>query len=295
MTTIHHRTCHLCEASCGVRIEVDAGGTITDLRGDPDDPFSRGYVCPKVMGLVDVHADPDRLTTPLRRRGSNWEPIDWDEVFELVAGRLREIQLRQGKDAISVYQGNPTAHNLGLLTYGQLFLRRLGTRNLYSATSADQLPHMLSSLLMFGNQVLLPVPDLDRTDYFLVLGANPVVSNGSLMTAPDVKRRLTALRARGGTLVVVDPRRSETARLADRHLFIRPGTDALFLLGLLHTLYGEDLARPGRLRSALRGEEELRQLAADFAPERIEPATGIAASDVRAIARELAAAPSAAV
>ena len=295
MTTIHHRTCHLCEASCGVRVEVDAGGTITDLRGDPDDPFSLGYVCPKVMGLVDVHADPDRLTTPLKRRGSDWELIGWDEAFELVAGRLREIRRRHGKDAIAAYQGNPTAHNLGLLTYGQLFLRRLGTRNLYSATSADQLPHMLSSLLMFGNQILLPVPDLDRTDYFLVLGANPVVSNGSLMTAPDVKRRLTALRARGGRLVVVDPRKSETARLADRHLFIRPGTDALFLLGLLHTLYGEGLARPGRLRSALRGEEELRRLAADFAPERIESATGIAASEVRAIARELAAAPSAAV
>lgn len=295
MTTVHHRTCHLCEASCGVRITLDAAGAIADVRGDEEDPFSRGYVCPKVMGLVDVHQDPDRLTTPVRRRGSDWQPIGWDEAFELVAGRLREIRRRHGKDAIAVYQGNPTAHNLGLLTYGQLFLRRLGTRNLYSATSADQLPHMLSSLLMFGNQLLLPVPDLDRTDYFLVLGANPLVSNGSLMTAPDVKRRLADLRARGGRLVVVDPRRTETARLADRHLFIRPGTDALFLLGLLHTLYGEDLARPGRLHSALRGEEELRRLAADFAPERTATATGIPAGEVRAIARELAAAPTAAV
>ena len=295
MTTTHHRTCHLCEASCGVRIEVDDAGAITDLRGDELDPFSRGYVCPKVMGLVDVHADPDRLTTPVRRRGSDWEPIGWDEAFDLVAGRLREIRRAHGPDAIAAYQGNPTAHNLGLLTYGQLFLRRLGTKNLYSATSADQLPHMLSSLLMFGNQVLLPVPDLDRTDYFLVLGANPLVSNGSLMTAPDVKRRLAALRARGGRLVVVDPRKSETARLADRHHFIRPGTDALFLLGLLHTLYGEELARPGRLRSSLRGEDELRRLAAEYAPERTERATGIPAAEVRAIARELAAAPTAAV
>ena len=295
MTTTHHRTCHLCEASCGVRVELDDAGRITDLRGDEEDPFSRGYVCPKVMGLVDVHTDPDRLTTPVRRRGTEWEPIGWDEAFDLVATRLREIRRRHGPDAIAVYQGNPTAHNLGLLTYGQLFLRRLGTRNLYSATSADQLPHMLSSLLMFGNQVLLPVPDLDRTHYFLVLGANPVVSNGSLMTAPDVKRRLADLRARGGTLVVVDPRRTETARLADRHHFIRPGTDALFLLGLLHTLYGEGLARPGRLRSALRGEDQLRRLAAEYAPERSERATGIPAAEVRAIARELAAAPSAAV
>ena len=295
VTTIHHRTCHLCEASCGVRMTIDDAGVITDVRGDEEDPFSRGYVCPKVMGLVDVHQDPDRLTTPVRRRGSDWEPIGWDEAFDLVASRLRAIRRAHGADAVAVYQGNPTAHNLGLLTYGQLFLRRLGTRNLYSATSADQLPHMLSSLLMFGNQLLLPVPDIDRTDYFLVLGANPVVSNGSLMTAPDVKRRITALRARGGTLVVVDPRKSETARLADRHLFIRPGTDALFLFGLLHTLYGEGLARPGRLASSLRGEEELRRLAAEFAPERSERATGIPAAEVRAIARELAAAPTAAV
>jgi anaerobic selenocysteine-containing dehydrogenase len=295
VTTIHHRTCHLCEASCGIRMEVDAAGAIRDLRGDEEDPFSRGYVCPKVMGLVDVHTDPDRLTTPVRRRGGDWEPIGWEEAFDLVASRLREIRRRHGKDAVAVYQGNPTAHNLGLLTYGQLFLRRLGTRNLYSATSADQLPHMLSSLLMFGNQLLLPVPDLDRTDYFLVLGANPVVSNGSIMTAPDVKRRLTDLRKRGGRLVVVDPRRTETARLADRHHFIRPGADSLFLLGLLHTLYEENLARPGRLRAALRGEDELRRLAGDFAPERTASATGIAAGDVRTIARELAAAPTAVV
>ena len=295
MTTTHHRTCHLCEASCGIRVEVDDAGAITDLRGDEEDPFSRGYVCPKVMGLVDVHADPDRLTTPVRRRGSDWEPIGWDEAFDLVAGRLREIRQRHGADAVAVYQGNPTAHNLGLLTYGQLFLRRLGSKNLYSATSADQLPHMLSSLLMFGNQILLPVPDIDRTDYFLVLGANPLVSNGSLMTAPDVKRRIAALRARGGRLVVVDPRKTETARHADRHHFIRPGTDALFLLGLLHTLYGEDLARPGRLRSSLRGEDQLRRLAAEYAPERTERATGIPSAEVRAIARDLAAAPTAAV
>ncbi len=280
-----------------MRITTDAGGDITDLRGDEEDPFSRGYVCPKVMGLLDVHRDPDRLRTPLvrRERGGDLEPVGWDEAFDLVAARLRAIRREHGKDAIAVYQGNPTAHNFGLLTFGQIFLRRLGTRNLYSATSADQLPHMLSSLLMFGHQLLLPVPDLDRTHYLLVIGANPAVSNGSLMTAPDIRRRFGELRARGGQIVVLDPRRTETARLADRHVFIRPGSDALLLFGLLHVLYAEGLARPGRLAALADGEAEVRRLAGTFTPERVAGPTGVPADEIRRIARELAAAPSAAV
>ena len=295
---IHHRCCHLCEASCGVRITTESG-RITDLRGDPDDPFSRGYICPKATALIDIHDDPDRLRTPVRRvreaGGDRWEPLGWDEAFDLVASRLRAVQREHGPDAVAVYQGNPTAHNLGLLTYGQLLLRRLGTRQLYSATSADQLPHMLSSLLMFGHQLLLPVPDVDRTDYFLVLGANPVVSNGSLMTAPDMKRRIAALRARGGRLVVLDPRRSETARLADQHVFIRPGGDAPLLLALLHALFEGDLVRPGRLAAHLAGLDRVRELAAQFPAERVQAATGVAPDTVRQIARDLAAADSAAV
>jgi anaerobic selenocysteine-containing dehydrogenase len=294
---VHYQGCHLCEASCGIRITVDERGAISDVRGDPDDPFSRGYVCPKVMGLVDVHQDPDRLRTPLARRakGAPLEPIGWDEAFDLVGSRIRAIRREHGADSLAVYQGNPTAHNFGLLTYGQIFMRRLGTKNLYSATSADQLPHMLSSLLMFGHQLLLPVPDVDRTKYLLVIGANPAVSNGSLMTAPDLKRRLAELRGRGGRIVVVDPRRTETARLADRHLFIRPGTDALFLFGVLHTIHAESLARPGRLAGLADGEAEVRSLAAEFSPERVAGPTGIAADEIRRIAREIAGAESAAV
>jgi anaerobic selenocysteine-containing dehydrogenase len=294
---IHHQGCHLCEASCGIRITLDDAGAITDVRGDEEDPFSRGYVCPKVMGLVDVHGDPDRLRTPLARRtrGGPLEPVGWDEAFDLVAARLQAIRREHGPDAIAVYQGNPTAHNFGLLTFGQLFMRRLGTKNLYSATSADQLPHMLSSLLMFGHQLLLPVPDLDRTHYLLVLGANPAVSNGSLMTAPNIKRRFAELRARGGQVVVVDPRRTETARLADRHVFIRPGTDALFLLGLLHVLHAEKLWRPGRLAALATGEDEVRRLVVQFPPERVAAAAGVPAEEIRRIARELAAAESGSV
>jgi anaerobic selenocysteine-containing dehydrogenase len=293
---VHHQCCHLCEASCGIRITTDAAGDITDVRGDDEDPFSRGYVCPKVMGLVDVHRDPDRLRTPLvkRDRAAAFEPIGWDEAFDLVASRLRAIRREHGPDAIAAYQGNPTAHNFGLLTFGQLFLRRLGTKNLYSATSADQLPHMLSSLLMFGHQLLLPVPDIERTDYLLVVGGNPAVSNGSLMTAPDIRRRFAELRARGGRIVVVDPRRTETAGLADRHIFIRPGTDALLLLGVLHTLHAEGLARPGRLAALADGEEAVRRAAAEFPPERVAGPTGVPAGEIRRLARELADAPTAA-
>jgi anaerobic selenocysteine-containing dehydrogenase len=289
MRATHYRSCTLCEATCGVAIDVEADQVVA-IRGDDADPFSKGYICPKATALGDLHHDPDRLRRPLVREGASWREVGWTEAFDRVARRLREVRAAHGKNAIAVYQGNPTVHNLGLLTYGQLFLRQLGTRNAYSATSVDQLPHMLAALLMFGNQILMPVPDVDRTDYFLALGANPLVSNGSIMTAPDMRSRLKAIRARGGTVVVVDPRRTETADLADRHLFIRPGTDALFLLSILHVLYGEGLVNLGRLAGFVDGVDDLGRIAARYAPDTTAAATGVAADDVRRIARELAAA-----
>src|SRR6185503_16632992 len=192
MATTHYRSCTLCEAGCGVAISVE-GDRVVDIRGDDADPFSRGYVCPKATALADLHTDPDRLRRPMVREGTTWRELDWEQAIELVATRLRDIRRAYGKHAIAAYQGNPTAHNLGLLTYGQLLLRTLGTKNLYSATSLDQLPHMLAALLMFGNQILMPVPDIDRCDLFVCLGANPLASNGSLMTAPDVRGRLKAI------------------------------------------------------------------------------------------------------
>src|SRR5262245_56413059 len=218
----HFRTCNLCEAMCGIAIEV-AGERILSIRGDSEDPFSRGHICPKAVALQDVHQDPDRLRRPLRRRGRDWEEIGWDEAFAEAASRLAAVQAEHGRDAVAVYQGNPTVHNYGSILYSQLLVRSLGTRSRFSATSVDQLPQMLAALLMFGHQLMLPVPDLDRTQLFLVFGANPLASNGSLMTAPGVGRRLKALRERGGRLVVVDPRRTETAELADLHVPIRPG------------------------------------------------------------------------
>jgi anaerobic selenocysteine-containing dehydrogenase len=291
-TRIHYRACNLCEAICGIAIEL-AGDRITAIRGDADDVFSRGHVCPKAVALKDVHEDPDRIRRPLRRTPGGWQEISWAEALDEAAARIHAIQSRHGRHALAAYVGNPTVHNHGLILFNQLFLRALHTRNLYSATSVDQLPHMLASLLMFGHQLLFPVPDVDRTSYFLILGGNPLASNGSMMTAPGIERRLKALCARGGTLVVVDPRRTETAAMATQHLAIRPGSDALLLLALLQTLFAEELARPGRLAAFSDGFDDVRRAVAAFPPERVAERTGLSAATIRNLARAFAAAPSA--
>jgi len=290
-----HRSCPLCEAHCGVSVEVDRGSqAVVTVRGDELDPRSRGYLCPKAYALKGLHEDPDRLRRPLRRIGrrgdpeARWQEIGWDEAFALVAGRLREIRDAHGADAIATYVGNPTAHDMGSLVYGQTFQRALGTKWRFSASSVDQLPKMVSSAFLYGSPLAFPVPDLDRTDYLLVLGANPLVSNGSLCTAPDFPGRLARLRERGGKLVVVDPRRSETAEVADLWVPIRPGGDAAFLFALVHVLFEEGLADLGRLAPFTNGLEQVRTLAKDFAPEAVAAATGIAPATTRRIARELA-------
>ncbi|HTA39466.1 MAG TPA: molybdopterin-dependent oxidoreductase, partial [Candidatus Acidoferrales bacterium] len=285
----YFRACNLCEAICGLAITVE-GGRIVDLRGDPLDPLSQGAICPKGSALIDLHADPDRLRRPVRRSGSEWIEMEWDEAYDLVATRLRDVAAAHGDDAVGVYLGNPTVHNSGtFLTLGA-FLRAFKTRNRFSATSVDQLPHHVAAVEMFGHPFMLPVPDVDRTSYFLVLGANPIVSNGSLMTAPGIAARLKALRARGGRLVVVDPRRSETARVADEHLFVRPGTDALFLLAAIATIVEDGNAGLGRLAEFTDGLETLCRSALAFPPERVAPRVGIDAATIRRIAREFAAA-----
>lgn len=295
--TVHHRVCNLCEAACGLAIEV-RDGEIVSIRGDDDDPFSRGHVCPKGVALQDLESDPDRLRRPVRRVGppesARWEEIGWDEALDEAAEAIAALQREHGRDSLAVYLGNPNVHNYANLLYGPPLLRALGTRSRYSATSVDQLPHHLAAHLMFGHQLLLPVPDVDRTRFLLVLGANPVASNGSLMTAPGAKRRLKELRAKGRRLVVVDPRRTETARLADRHLFIRPGTDALLLLALLQVIFEESLERPGRLAGFTESLTRLRNLVAEHTPERAAEATGIAAGEIRALARDFAGAEAAA-
>jgi anaerobic selenocysteine-containing dehydrogenase len=287
-----YRACNLCEAICGIAIEVK-NGEIASIKGDPEDPFSRGHICPKAVALADIHKDPDRLRHPVRRTDSGWERIGWEKAFDLVASRLKETQRRHGRDAVAVYMGNPTVHNYGSMLFAPPFARSLGTRNRFSATSVDQLPHHLASAFQFGHPLLLPVPDLDRTDLLLVLGANPVASNGSMMTAPGVRRRLEALRARGGKLVVIDPRRTETATLADRHLFIRPGTDVFLLLGFLNAMFAENSIELGRLAAFTDGLADVAQAVADFTPERVGRTTGIEPSAIRELAREFARASSA--
>jgi anaerobic selenocysteine-containing dehydrogenase len=292
--TLVHRTCSLCEAHCGISVEVEAG-RVRSVRGDPDDPFSRGYLCPKAHGLLALQEDPDRLRRPLRRTAGGFEEIGWDEAFALAAERLRGIRDAHGAEAIGSYVGNPNAHDIGSALYLPALLRGLGTRRRFSASSIDQLPKMLSCAAMFGGGLTVPIPDVDRTDHLLVLGANPLASNGSLMTAPDIPGRLRRLRERGGKLVVVDPRRSETARIADEHHFLRPGSDAFLLFAMVQVLFEEGLVRMGRLEGLVRGVEELRTLAKDFPPEAVAATTGIDAATIRRLARELAAAPSAAV
>jgi len=277
---------------CGIKI-THRDGKILSISGDKDDPFSQGHICPKAVALQDIYNDPDRLKQPLRRTKGGWEKLNWDDAFDIVTNRLREIQKRHGRNAVGFYQGNPTVHNSGTMLFAPLFFRTLRTKNRFSATSVDQLPHHFAGFFMFGHQLLLPVPDIDRSDFFLILGANPLASNGSMMTAPGVANRLKNLQKRGGKIVVIDPRRTETAAKADAHHFIRPGTDALLLLAMLHTVFEENLADPGRLKSFTTGMDAIKIAVADFSPEKAATLTGISAATIRQLARDFCAAKTA--
>jgi anaerobic selenocysteine-containing dehydrogenase len=292
---VAHRTCPLCEATCGLEITL-SGADVLGIRGDPKDVFSAGFLCPKAYGLKGLQEDPDRVRTPLRRTpAGGFEPVGWDEAFAEIDRRLRGVHDVYGREAVAAYFGNPAAHNLSALLYGRALLRALGSRNIYSAATVDQFPKQMASALMFGTSFSVPVPDLDRTDHLLILGANPLASNGSLMTAPDARGRLRAIQERGGRVVVVDPRRSRTAEVADEHVFIRPGTDALLLFALVHALFDEDLDAPGAAAELSNGLDELRGLSEPFSPEAVAAACGVPAETTRRMARELAAAPTAAV
>jgi len=289
-----YRVCPLCEATCGLEIRT-RGREVIGIRGDDDDVFSRGFICPKAYALKELDADPDRLRTPLVRRNGTLEPATWDEAFAEIERRLGAVIRERGRDAVAVYLGNPSVHSLALSLYGAVFVRALGTKNVFSASTVDQMPKQVAVGLMFGTMLSTPVPDLDRTDYLLMLGANPFVSNGSLMTAPDVPGRLRAIRQRGGRVVVVDPRRTRTATEASEHHFIRPGTDSYFLFAIVHTLFAEGLVRLGRLAEHTVGVERVEALARPFAPEVVARRCGIDAATIRRLARELATTERAAV
>jgi len=297
MKTTHYRACHLCEAICGLKIETQ-GQEIVSIKGDPDDPLSRGHICPKAVALRDIHEDPDRLQYPVRRvtraDGTvDWEQISWDEALDTTAQALLDAYSRTGVDSIAVYLGNPSVHNYGMLTHQNHLFRWLRTRNRFSATSVDQLPHHLVSLWLFGHKSLFPIPDVDRSDYFLMLGANPLASNGSIWTVPDVKKRLQAMQRRGGRLVVVDPRRTETAAIADEHLGIVPGNDALFLAAIAQTIFAEGLSRPRALAPMIAELDTVAAALEGFTPEFAAQHCGIEAETIRRIARDFAAAEAA--
>ena len=289
------RTCPFCEATCGLEVTLE-GQDVASVRGDSEDVFSGGFLCPKGTGLKHLQEDPDRLRTPLvKQADGSFAEASWEQALKIIDERLSPILAEHGRDAVAVYLGNPTAHNLAALLYGQVWLRALGSKNVYSASSVDQMPKHVSAGLMFGGALSIPIPDIDRTDHLLILGANPLVSNGSLLTAPDMRGRLRAIRESGGKIVVIDPRRTRTAEAADEHHFIRPGGDAHLLLGIVHTLFEEGLAQPGAIREYLNGLEEVEALATDFAPEAVAGACGITAAEIRRMARELATAERAVV
>jgi anaerobic selenocysteine-containing dehydrogenase len=290
----HHRTCPFCEATCGLRVTT-RGRDVVDVRGDTEDVFSHGYICPKATGVKHLGEDPDRLRTPMVRRDGVLTEATWDEAFAEIERRLPPIIAEHGRDAVAVYIGNPNVHNLSGQLYNTVLLRALGSRNVYSASTVDQMPKQVSSGLVFGSMLSVPIPDIDRTDHLLVLGANPLVSNGSLLTAPDLRGRLRALRERGGRLVVVDPVHTRTAQVADEHHFIRPGTDALLLFAMVQVIAGEGLVDLGHLAEHTTGVDTVTELATGFTPETVADACGIPADTIRRMARELAAAPRAAV
>jgi len=282
----HHRTCSICEAMCGIVVE-HRDGQVVSIRPDRDDVLSRGHICPKAVALKDLHEDPDRLRQPMRRTATGWEPVSWDEAFDEIERRTGEIRRRHGRDALAIYAGNPTAHNLGAMLRVGDFIRAAGTRNLYSATSVDQLPHMVASHAMFGHQFLMPVPDVDRTQLFVCVGGNPVASGGSIMGAPGFEKRVEALQARGGRFIVVDPRRTESAAIADEHLAVRPGTDVFLLLALLHEVFTAGRVAMGHLAPHAMGLDALRDAVLAFDPAQLAARAGIPAERIARLAREL--------
>jgi anaerobic selenocysteine-containing dehydrogenase len=292
---VHFRTCHLCEATCGLEITT-RGNDVVRIRGDRSDVFSKGFICPKGSTIKDLDRDPDRVRQPMIRTGATWREVSWEEAFMEIDARWREFQATQPDPrATAVYFGNPTAHNISSSLYLRSIINGLKTTNVFSASTVDQMPKQISAALMFGTMATIPVPDLDRTDFLVMLGANPWESNGSLCTAPDFPGRVDAIRERGGTVVVVDPRRTKTAEHADRHLAIIPGTDAALLAAIVHVLFAEELFTLGAAEGRVAGLDAVRTATIHITPAWAAPITGLEADDITSLARDLAAAPTAAV
>ncbi|MDO6798895.1 molybdopterin-dependent oxidoreductase [Shimia thalassica] len=288
----HHRSCNICEAMCGLIITHD-GDTVLSVKPDPDDPLSRGHICPKAVALQDFRVDPDRVTRPLKKVDGAFVEISWEEAYDFAAQRLQEVQQAHGKDAVGVYLGNPNAHKFGNLLNLPRLVKALGTVNRYSSATADQIPHHVASIHMMGHPMLIPVPDVERTDFMVIIGGNPLVSNGSMMTAPGFGKRMDEIKARGGRVVVIDPRRTETAEKATEHHFIKPETDAFLMFALLHEIFEADLADLATLAGVVDGLEALREAVAPFDADKAAEMTGIPADTIRQLAHDFATAKSA--
>ena len=283
----HYRTCNLCEAMCGLEIR-HKDNKIISIKGNKDDVLSRGHICPKATALEDLHVDKDRLKTPLKRTPNGWIDISWEEAFDEVAQNLRALQKKYGQNSVATYQGNPSVHNIGTMLFASDFIKSIGSEQRYSATSVDQLPHHFASLMMFGHYLMFPIPDIDRTDFMLIMGGNPAVSNGSIMTAPDFSNRLKALKKRGGKVVVIDPRFTETAKLATDYYAVNPGSDALLLLTLIQVIFVEKLANPKHLAPILKGLDNLKNITKIYTPEFVSETVGISATAIKQLARDFA-------
>lgn len=282
---IHYRTCNLCEAMCGLEITYKEKKVIS-IVGDKKDPLSKGFICPKSLALKDLYEDPDRLKTPIKRTENGWQEISWSEAFDEVEIQIKKIQEKYGNNAVATYQGNPNVHNVGSMLYGGPFLKSLKTKQKYSATSADQLPHHIASLKMFGHQMLIPIPDIERTDYLLILGANPGASNGSLLTAPGFPQKIKSIQKRGGKVINIDPRFTETSKISSQHLYINPGKDALFLLSLLHVIFDQGIEDKTHLSNYLKGLEEIKEIVKEYSPKKTALLIGIDSLEIQKIAKD---------
>ena len=288
----HYRTCNLCEAMCGLEIKHTKTDIIS-IKGDKKDDLSKGHICPKDVALQDLYHDKDRLKTPIKRTENGWIDISWEDAYAEITENIKSIQNKYGKNAVGSYRGNPTVHNTGLMLFGTPFMQSIGSNQKYTATSVDQLPHHFASLMMFGHYLMFPIPDIDRTDFMLIMGGNPAVSNGSIMTAPDFSNRLKAIKKRGGKVVVIDPRFTETSKIANKHHYIKPGTDAFLLLALIHVIFEKSLATKGHLKNHLNGWNTLKELVKEYPPEKISEIVGIEAEDIIQLALQFANAKSA--
>jgi anaerobic selenocysteine-containing dehydrogenase len=292
----HFRSCAFCEAACGIQVTADhKARTITDVRGDKADPYSKGFICAKAYALTELHSDPDRLRQPLRRRGNDFEEISWQEAFDEAADRLKAVQAKHGQHSIGYYFGNPTGHKGPMLIYGGMLIGALGTMQVYSPGTLDQIPKQASGALMFGGALVQPLADLERTDHLIIIGSNPAVSQGSMIVAPGFSKHIKAIRARGGKVVVIDPRRTETADMADQHVALMPGTDAYLLFAMIQVLIEENRVSLGRAQGLIKNYDTLAHLASRYTPERVADITGVAPEIIRQLAREMAAAPGAAM